>query len=89
MQSSAEENGVWQMMVAASALHQRQEHDLDTLRVENDTLKQIINGHYATSSLRTGGALGKRKAENEPDKENSDGAVEDMWASFATECGSF
>jgi hypothetical protein len=89
VQSSAEENGVWQMMVAASALHQRQEHDLDTLRVENDTLKQSINGHYATSSSRTGGALGKRKADNEPDKENSDGAVEDMWASFATECGSF
>jgi hypothetical protein len=65
VQSSVEENGVWQMMVAASALHQRQEHDLDTLRVENDTLKQSINRHYTTSSSRTGGTLKKRKAENE------------------------
>ncbi len=42
--NSAEENGVWQMMVAASALHQRQEHDLDKLRVENTELRQKIDG---------------------------------------------
>jgi hypothetical protein len=77
------------MMVAASALHQRQEHDLDKLRGENDTLKQRIDGQYATTSSRTGGAVGKRKAENDPEEHVSDAAVEDMWASFATECGSF
>jgi hypothetical protein len=80
---------VWQMMVAASALHQRQEHDLDKLRMENNTLKQKIDGHYATSALRTGGALGKRKAEDEPQLETSHEAADDMWASFASECGAF
>jgi hypothetical protein len=89
VQSSAEENGVWQMMVAASALHQRQEHDLDKLRMENNTLKQKIDGHYATSASRTGGALGKRKAEDEPQLETSHEAADDMWASFASECGAF
>jgi hypothetical protein len=51
VQSSAEENGVWQIMVAASVIHQRQEHDLDKLRMENNMLKQKIDGHYATSAL--------------------------------------
>ena len=89
VQNSAEENGVWQMIVAASALHERQEHDLDKLRGENDTLKQRIDGQYATPSSRTGGALGKRKADNEPEQDVSNVAVEDMWAHFASECGAF
>ena len=90
VQSSAEDNGVWQMMVAASALHQRQEHDLDKLRGENDTLKQRIDGHYATPVSRTGGALGKRKADEDPQIDNAAAAAgDDMWSSFATECGAF
>ena len=89
VQSSAEENGVCQMMVAASALHQRQEHDLDKLRGENDTLKQRIDGHYATSSSRTGGALGKRKAEDEAGLPVADPSIDDMWTSFASECSQF
>ncbi len=63
VQNSAEENGVWQMMVAASALHERQEHNLDKLRGENLELKQKIDGHFATSASRTReDVLGKRKA---------------------------
>jgi len=53
VQNSAEENGVWQMMVAASSLHERQEHDLDKLRLENNELKHRIDGQYATSDART------------------------------------
>jgi hypothetical protein len=89
VQSSAEENGVWQMMVAASALHQRQEHDLDKLRMENNTLKQKIDGHYATSASRTDSALGKRKAEDAPQNEDNNELAENLWASFASECGAF
>jgi chromosome segregation ATPase len=87
--NSAEENGVWQMMVAASALHQRQEHDLDKLRMENNTLKQRIDGHFATPESRTAGALGKRKADGEPQLDVSNEAADDLWASFASECGAF
>lgn len=86
VQNSAEENGVWQMMVAASALHQRQEHDLDKLRVENTELKQRIDGHYATSGARTEGSLGKRKAEAEPERGEDASA---LWEDFAKECGQF
>ena len=87
VQNSAEENGVWQMMVAASALHEKQEHDLDKLRGENTELKQKIDGHYATPDARTrSDVLGKRKADAEPEiSEDTAG----MWASFASECAGF
>ena len=49
-----EGNGVWKMMVAASNLHARQEHDLDKLRTENTDLKQRVDGMYGTSESRTG-----------------------------------
>ena len=41
IKNSDETNGVWQMMVAASSLHERQEHDLEKLRVENSELKTL------------------------------------------------
>ena len=89
VQNSAEENGVWQMMVAASALHQRQEHDLDQLRVENNELKQRVHGHYATSASRTDGSLGKRKADDDPAVELNHAQADNLWASFAEDCSQF
>lgn len=86
VQNSAEENGVWQMMVAASALHQRQEHDLDKLRGENHELKQRIDGQYATPGARTESSLGKRKAEAEPERGEDASA---LWEDFAKDCGQF
>jgi len=84
---SADENGVWQMMVAASSLYERQEHNLEKLRLENNELKHRIDGQYATSDARTRpDVLGKRKADGEPETgEDTAG----MWASFASECAGF
>ena len=75
------------MMVAASSLHERLEHDLDKLRLENNELKQKIDGHYATPDARTrSDVLGKRKADAEPEiGEDTAG----MWTSFASECAGF
>jgi hypothetical protein len=86
VQNSAEENGVWQMMVAASALHQRQEHDLNKLRGENVDLKLKIDGHYATKDSRTQDTLGKRKAEGEPDSTEDTSSI---WENFAQDCGQY
>ena len=86
---SAEENGVWQMMVAASALHERQVHDLDTLRLENNDLKQKIDGHYATSSSRTEDLLGKRKAEDEGDRVGVAAGAVNIWDEFAKDMSGF
>ena len=90
VQNSAEDNGVWQMMVAASALHEKQEHNLDALRLECNELKQKIDGHYATPASRTDNALGKRKADDVLDR--SDVGAENtasIWDDFAKECQAF
>jgi len=90
VQNSAEDNGVWQMMVAASALHEKQEHNLDQLRLQNDELKQKIDGHYATPSSRTDNSLGKRKADDEVDRSNVEAeSTANIWESFAQDMTQF
>ena len=80
---SADENGVWQMMVAASALHERQEHNLDKLRQENNELRSRVDSSFATPESRVGA---KRKAE--ADLGPGDVApAPDMWAAFASDIG--
>ena len=90
VQNSAEDNGVWQMMVAASSLYEKQEHNLDALRIENNSLKQKIDGHYATPASRTDNALGKRKADDELDRSDvGTENTESIWEDFAKECNAF
>jgi len=80
---SADENGVWQMMVAASALHERQEHNLEKLRLENNELRGRVDSTFATPESRVGS---KRKAE--ADLGPGDVApTADMWAAFASDIG--
>ena len=80
---SADENGVWQMMVAASALHERQEHNLDKLRAENNELRGRVDSSFATPESRVGS---KRKADAELGPGDV-GPVTDMWAAFASDIG--
>jgi hypothetical protein len=80
---SADENGVWQMMVAASALHERQEHNLEKLRLENNELRGRVDSTFATPESRVGS---KRQA----DAQLGPGDVApttDMWAAFASDIG--
>ena len=80
---SADENGVWQMMVAASSLHERLEHNLEKLRVENNELRGRVDSTFATPESRVGS---KRKAEG--DLGPGDVApAPDMWAAFASDIG--
>ena len=80
VQNSAEDNGVWQMMVAASALHERQTHDLDKLCTENDEMRKSIEGRFATPESR------KRPADTQLDRndvaETSDSSI---WDDFAAD----
>ena len=89
VKNSAEENGVWQMMVAASSLHERQAHDLDTLRIENNELKLKIDGQFASSSSRTEDLLGKRKAEEQGDRVDVAADAVNIWDDFAKDMGQF
>jgi len=86
VEKSAEDNGVWQMMVAASSLHERQNHDLDLLRVENTNLKSKVDGLYGDADSRTVG--GKHKAQTELSRADVEPVVsEDMWNDFAKQIG--
>ena len=80
---SADENGVWQMMVAASSLHERQEHNLDKLRAENNELRSRVDSTFATPESRVGS---KRKAEADLGPGDAAPAT-DMWAAFASDIG--
>ena len=84
VENSAEENGVWQMMVAASSLHERQAHDLDKLRSENEEMRKSIDGRFATPESR------KRPAESQLDRASVvEYATSSMWDNFAKDCAGF
>lgn len=87
VKNSAEDNGVWQMMVSASALHQRQEHDLEKLRTENSDLRTRVNGLYGYESSRTVGE--KSKADSELSRADVDDGLPtgNIWDAFARDIG--
>jgi predicted RNase H-like nuclease (RuvC/YqgF family) len=87
-----ENNGVWKMMVAASNLHARQEHDLDTLRTENLDLKQRVDGIYGSSEARTGEKR-QRVEGMAPGAESSEygkkSSQDGIWTDFAASMAQF
>lgn len=89
--SGNDRSGVWRMMVAASALHEQQNHNLDALRQENTHLKSRIDGHYAKSGARLQeDVLGKRKADHELDRADVEAdASADVWKNFASDMSGF
>ena len=88
VKNSAEDNGVWQMMVSASSLHQRQEHDLETLRVENTELRTKVNGLYGEDVSRTVGSKSKADTQLGPaDLMDGMSSGGNMWDSFAMDIG--
>jgi hypothetical protein len=70
-------------MVAASSLHERQEHNLDKLRTENNELRSRVDSTFATPESRAGS---KRKTEAELDPGDV-AQTTDMWAAFASDIG--
>lgn len=78
--NSAEDNGVWQMMVAASALHERQEHNLDELNKRNQELQLRLDGMYGEANSRVVGEKDKSRDQGHP--ADVAPAVEDIWSSF-------
>ena len=88
VKNSAEDNGVWQMMVSASALHQRQEHDLEKLQKENNDLRTRVNGMYGSESTRVVGEKSKAESELVRPDFATDGGGEDIWNMFARDISS-
>ena len=88
-----ESNGVWKMMVAASNLHARQEHDLDKLRSENLDLKQRVDGMYSTSEARIGEKRTRIEDSNsgmpQSESDNAEPGRDNIWAEFAASMAQF
>ena len=84
VKNAQEDNGVWQMMVAASNLHTRREHDFDKLQAENKELRERVDGIYADSGSRTVGE--KSKADEQLSRDNVE-PDNNMWDDFARTIG--
>lgn len=75
--NGADDNGVWQVMVSASAVAAQREQEYQTLKTQFDELqKQRTGGEFASAGERVGE---KRSADGDPAMESSAG---DIWASF-------
>lgn len=88
IKNSDENSGVWRLMVAASAQHARQVHDLEQMRVENNELKLKLDGRFGEQASRVGQ---KRPADEQLDRmhevrEHSEETV-NMWDQFAADVG--
>jgi len=76
--TSSDDNGVWQVMCEASASAVKKEEQYQTLRKQYDELKQKSNGgEFASSDSRVGD---KRPAMDEPD--NVTASTGDIWSQF-------
>lgn len=87
VKNAAEDNGVWQMMVAASAMHTSRQHDFDKLQEENKDLRKRVDGMYADPSSRTVGE--KSKASDQLSRDDAGGeSLNAMWDEWAKQIGS-
>jgi hypothetical protein len=84
---SAEENGVWRMMLAASSLHERQEHNLEKLRIENNELRTKVDDLYGSSASRVVGE--KHKQPEQADRSHVAAPSGNIWEEFAKDLKGF
>jgi hypothetical protein len=78
---SQEENGVWRMMLAASSLHEKQEHNLEKLRLENNELKSKVDDLYGSSASRVVGE--KHRQPEQSDRSSVQAPAGNIWDEFA------
>ena len=74
VKNTAEDSGVWQVVVCASAAHARRANELERLRTEHEELKTRMNGEFGNEA--------SRKRGREETKESEESAPTDFWAGF-------
>jgi hypothetical protein len=73
VKNTAEDSGVWQVVVCASAAHARRLNEIERLRTEHEELKTKMGGEF--------GQEGSRKRVREETKE-PEGNTSDFWVGF-------
>ena len=74
VKNTAEDSGVWQVVVCASAAHSRRLNEIEKLRGENEELKSKMNGEFGGKE-----GLGKRAREETKEAEKD---CADFWGGF-------
>lgn len=74
VKNTAEDSGVWQVVVCASAAHSRRLNEIEKLRGENEELKTRVNGEFGGKE-----GLGKRAREETKETEAD---KTDFWNGF-------
>jgi hypothetical protein len=77
VKNTAEDSGVWQVVVCASAAHARRTNELEKLRTEHEQLKTKMNGEFAGEGSRKRAREDAVPAPGEGDANNTD-----FWAGF-------
>jgi hypothetical protein len=73
VKNTAEDSGVWQVAVCASAAHAKKLNEIERLRTEHEELKTRVNGEFGNESSRKRGREETAEAVVPPG---------DFWAGF-------
>ena len=76
VKNTAEDSGVWQVVVCASNVHARRLNELEKLRSEHDELKTRMNGEFGNEGSR------KRAREETKEASKEEGSSTDFWVGF-------
>jgi hypothetical protein len=76
VKNTAEDSGVWQVAVCASALHARRLGELERLRSEHEELKTRMSGEFGTEASR------KRPREEINNDAGKQADTSDFWSGF-------
>jgi len=79
VKNTAEDSGVWQVVVCASAAHSRRLNEIEKLRAEYEELKTRANGEFGTEATR------KRSREETKEEGGGQASAEgttDFWVGF-------
>lgn len=76
VKNTAEDSGVWQVVVCASAAHARRLSEIERLRTEHEELKTKMGGEFGQETSR------KRAREETKETAASDMNGTDFWAGF-------
>lgn len=80
VKNTAEDSGVWQVVVCASAAHSRRINELEKLRAEHEELKTRMTGEFGTEQSRKRGR--EETKEGGPGVPGGSGDAADFWAGF-------
>ena len=76
VKNTAEDSGVWQVVVCASAAHARRINEIESLRTEHEQLKTKMTGEFGQEASR------KRAREETKDEPAPAGQGSDFWTGF-------